>query len=379
MTSTQTSARTNDRLTFDGFRSEKHFPALDGLRAVAVLLVITVHIAPPSPGWLWAHFDFSCSVPIFFILSGFLITTLALRELRRNGRVNLKAFYIRRLFRLTPLYLTTLVLYGLVLHVLGGEGIAQRRADFYHRLPFFLLYLNEYAQVVYPGSPVLGHTWTLGIEEKFYALWPLISFRALSTRMQRVVVATSLVAIFWTLEYVLKFPHAFGGSYGELLLGCLIAILLDSEKGFNALAVLGKPAIQSVVMLLWIGFVIVPGGYTLRRSALYAVSLALAQTSLLIRPRGLWGRALEAPVLTYIGRRSYGIYLMHILCANAISKLPAFNRPGALNAFSLYFAVVAASVAIAEVLFRTIESPFTALGRKLGDPYRGTPAVRAKG
>src|SRR5262245_38320588 len=97
--------------TYQEFRELTRFPALDGVRAIAVLMVITVHSGFHSDFWLWGLVDGSMGVPIFFVLSGYLITTLCLREEADRGSVSLKAFYIRRALRLLPAYYLTLILY----------------------------------------------------------------------------------------------------------------------------------------------------------------------------------------------------------------------------------------------------------------------------
>src|SRR3712207_525289 len=145
------------------FRDLRRFPALDGLRGIAALMVVAFHYGGPTlgplSGWL--------GVQLFFVLSGFLITTLALREEDRTGRLSFTGFYVRRLFRIVPVYLTVLVTV-LALDVLRGAYEAGVGPNLWWYLTFTVEWLPE---------PVpFGQAWTLGIEEKFYLVWPLVAF-----------------------------------------------------------------------------------------------------------------------------------------------------------------------------------------------------------
>jgi len=138
---------------------QSHLPSLDGLRAIAALLVVFMHAGLSwCPGGL--------GVLAFFVLSGFLITWLLLKEEERFGRISMKLFYIRRSLRIFPaFYVYWLLLIGSLLffqkRILWGQALSS----------FF--YVNNYYQAIL-GDPNTGfsHTWSLGIEEQFYLLWP---------------------------------------------------------------------------------------------------------------------------------------------------------------------------------------------------------------
>ena len=150
-------------LDFSDFWKAKYLPSLDGLRALCVLMVMFNHIHVHYPGWIigWVGVD------VFFVLSGFLITTLLIREREAYGRVSLKGFYARRFFRIIPVYLVTIVLYVAALWV---SRDAVKISEFKIALPWLLSFMQEFRPVA--AGSVLGHAWTLGIEEKFYTLWP---------------------------------------------------------------------------------------------------------------------------------------------------------------------------------------------------------------
>ena len=155
---------------YDHFRARPYFAELDGLRAISVLMVVSVHLKYPQVWNLSGHLG----VRIFFILSGFLITTLALREEARRGYLSVGGFMIRRSFRIFPLYYLTLLLYLVVLLLTGRP---EQKEAIVGVLPAFAFYYPEvpYFYEWFPVRP-FDHAWSLGIEEKFYLVWPIVMF-----------------------------------------------------------------------------------------------------------------------------------------------------------------------------------------------------------
>lgn len=147
-------------MTHDEYLETRRFPALDGVRAVAALLVVIFHYGGPSwvqaNGWIGVH--------LFFVLSGYLITTLALREEASNGRVSLAEFYIRRAFRILPV---NYVVMGVVVVFAYFRGMGLRQSGIVATLPWNVVFLGEYHFMA-----LYGHSWTLGVEQKFYLVWP---------------------------------------------------------------------------------------------------------------------------------------------------------------------------------------------------------------
>ena len=121
------------------------------------------------------------------MISGFLITTLLLREEERAGRASLWRFYTRRVFRIFPLYFFALAVFSalVLLFRLGNDPDA-----FAERLPLLATYNGEFA-----GSGTFSHSWSLGIEEKFYLVWPLLAFGCLAIRRRRLVVAMGVLVV----------------------------------------------------------------------------------------------------------------------------------------------------------------------------------------
>ena len=155
---------------YDEWRATRYFSGLEGLRAVAALLVVFHHARTHR---LWGALEGWNGVTLFFVLSGFLITTLALREEDEHGALRWRAFVIRRGFRILPIYFASLALYAVVMFSVGLGG--SHRSVFTHALPW---YLSPFPEVPFFTKThiVFSLAWSLGIEEKFYLLWPLLAF-----------------------------------------------------------------------------------------------------------------------------------------------------------------------------------------------------------
>src|SRR6185437_8555828 len=144
-------------------KSTARWPALDGLRAVAVAAVVGFHYGVVAPGWV--------GVDVFFVISGFLITTLLLEESEGHGRISLRRFWGRRALRLGPALLCAIVV-ALALSLLCTSAT---RHDTVTGVPWVLLYSGNWVRAMGPNTlGLLGHTWSLAIEEQFYFLWPLV-------------------------------------------------------------------------------------------------------------------------------------------------------------------------------------------------------------
>jgi peptidoglycan/LPS O-acetylase OafA/YrhL len=120
-------------MNYQEFQAARYFPELDGLRALSILLVISIHTTDP----LWAPLHGNVGVTIFFVISGFVITTLLLREEDKRGRVRIRAFYARRAFRILPVYCLVLLAYILLIGVLKLQPGAN---DLWKALPYFATY-----------------------------------------------------------------------------------------------------------------------------------------------------------------------------------------------------------------------------------------------
>jgi peptidoglycan/LPS O-acetylase OafA/YrhL len=327
------------------FEHTRYFPALDGLRALCVVLVMFNHVHTPTPHWINAPLG----VDVFFVLSGFLITTLMLRERAKYGQVSLKAFYTRRFFRIIPVYYLTILLYAIVLAKLHD---ASKMLEFKSALPWLLSFMEEYRPL--SAGNVMGHAWTLSIEEKFYLLWPLLLIWLAPFRGKKAFALVALGVL------VIIAPSEPSRSYGGLLIGAVLAIALAPQTNWKFLKDL--PAIPDAVLLLLVAFTYALNKMTDRYILFFSASSALLIASLVLR-EGIVRRFLELPPLVFIGKRSYALYLIHVLAINFAEKLLA--RRLSLN----WENVMACSFVIAFlgacVMHVAIELPCIRLGRRL--------------
>ncbi|MFM8972010.1 MAG: acyltransferase family protein [Actinomycetota bacterium] len=341
-------------------------PAIDGLRAVAVLAVVAYH---DDYGWARGGF---LGVDTFFVLSGFLITTLLLLEHRRTGGIGLLAFWGRRLRRLVPALL--LVLGGVAafcaLWVTPYE-VGRFRGDavaslFYVTNWRFVADGSSYFDLVASPSPV-KHLWSLAIEEQFYLVWPVVVVGCLALGRRGVRVLTT-VTVAGTVASVVVMARAYAADdpsrayYGTdsrvhtVLVGALLAILLTARPVSSPRArrlVTGFGLAGAVVvgwaMVTWsdTGAAYYRGGSLAFAVAAAAVVATLAHA----RPDGL-GRLLAHRPLVALGRISYGVYLWHWPVGLALAP-PRIGFDGpALDVLRLV-----TTLAIATASYRLVEMP----------------------
>lgn len=349
---------TISKIDYDTFRNTKYFPALDGLRALCVLLVMFNHVHIVSvPSWIYG----SLGVDVFFVLSGFLITMLLLREKERTGSVSLKGFYTRRVLRIVPVYLCTVLLYYAAVHATHD---AVKTAQFNAALPWLLSFMQEYRPV--SAGNILGHAWTLGIEEKFYVFWPLLLLALYPFRRRALLL---LAAIFVA---VLFLPGNYARSYDGLLIGAVFGIGSCTAGRWSRWKALAKIP-DSALCLLVLGAYILHG-YSNAYVLVFSGAVAILVSSLVLR-NGFVRTFLEARVLVFIGKRSYAMYLIHVLVLNVVENvLPKFVKP---SWFLVVGAAYVLTIVAASVMHVTIERPCIAYGRKMSKRWSEAPHLVA--
>ncbi len=316
---------------------------------MSVFLVMFNHVHAVVPPWIFGWLG----VDVFFVLSGFLITTLLLREKRRKGSISLRGFYTRRFFRIIPVYLFTVCLYFVAVH---ASHDFVKIGQFNAALPWLLTFLQEYRPAA--AGNIVGHAWTLGIEEKFYIVWPLILIFLYPFRVRALV---CLGVIYIALLFA---PHIYARSYDGLLSGAVLAVVLTCSPGSAIVKVLGSIP-DSVLCVLIVGTYAL-NGYTNNAVFLFSCAVTVLVASLVLR-QGILRRLLEARALTYVGRRSYAMYLIHVLVINLVEKIPAafLGR----NAIFIVCVAYALTLAGAALMFIAIEQPCIALGRRLSKKF----------
>jgi peptidoglycan/LPS O-acetylase OafA/YrhL len=321
--------------------------ALDGVRGIAVLLVLVGHAFPRL--WLLA----ATGVTVFFVLSGYLITGILLRDHDANGRVNLRRFYVRRVFRLAPTLL-------LVLSVTVAWCVAWKvyettlARDAVSTLTYRANWGVESGDFTLP----LAQTWSLSVEEQFYFVWPVLLL-LLGARRHRLVwlaAGLALVSLGWRL--IAADSSLLAVLYGSvsvafaLLVGCLIACLDLREparwlRPASVAALVGVPTTLAVMLSMhlttsWVVAVVLP---------VVAVATALAV------PRVPLARFVSSRPLVWFGGISYALYL--------------WQTPVEYNGLSVFrggtpaWLVIAVAVPLAWLTTRFVERPLTSLGRRL--------------
>ena len=339
-------------ISFEDFQGTRNFAALDGLRAVSVFLVFSDHFG----GVGWTRFSGWLGVHAFFVLSGFLITTLLLRERDGTGSVSLKAFYIRRATRLLPLYLLVfLAVLGLSCVARNGTWEQMKAAT-----PYYLSLLNEMA----PMAP-LQMTWTLGVEWKYYLVWPaLLVVLGTTPRSSLATVGFCITALAMVgiadVHWDLLRPQ----NYIGMLLGTTLAILMHSRRTFGLVRGLMTPGAAIailLVLLMWHRRFPVIAGHIGDASAIAVYSLLIAMLlPALIATRTFAARALASKWLVFIGHRSYAMYLVQYTAAHAVIAM----RPGTVVGATLLFLSFIVALLFSDQLYRWFEKPITDWGHR---------------
>jgi peptidoglycan/LPS O-acetylase OafA/YrhL len=299
----------------------RNIPSLDGMRAISILLVVVAHTSqffshwtriPLSSYLLFAH----TGVSVFFIISGFLITSLLLKELNATGTIALKRFYLRRAFRIFPPFYFYLGIIFLL--VLVGVFHTPLRAFF-----FAAIYTSDYYLGSGSGFGGLQHLWSLSVEEQFYLLWPaallfLGKRRAISLAWFLVLVSPLSRAITYV---VLAPPHRamvdrmFHSSIDTIMFGCLLALLWDNDR-FNRLQRrwMGGWAVAGAFCFLFLIDPMLQAHFNAAYSLLVGMtldgfSICIISIYVVKQPEKPLGRILNTPLLRHIGVISYSLYL----------------------------------------------------------------------
>ena len=319
-------------------------PALDGLRAIAVLLVFAHHGEVP---FLQGGF---VGVDLFFVLSGFLITQLLLKSHAECGRIQFTRFYSHRFIRLFPAL--ALVCLALGLQAAGSHDLPARWPDIWPALT----YATDFARNR-PGAPdLLGHTWSLAVEEQFYVLWPLaltaLLLLGLRARTLAVILAAGMLAVAaW--RCALFFDAGAMRAYGSLdthadglMAGCLLSLCTRRTLGLiGCLWPLGAMVLALVTAFSeWTDPRLYLGGLTL-----IALSAASILAALVVQPRWSPAPLLNLAPLRLTGRFSYGAYLWNYPLLQLLAvQLHLGPQAAAALAAPLTLAIAGASFVLVE-------------------------------
>jgi peptidoglycan/LPS O-acetylase OafA/YrhL len=345
-------------------------PALDGVRGISILAVMWVH-----GGLFWFGRGGFLGVDIFFVLSGFLITTLLIQEWEQSESISFGSFYIRRGLRLLP-PLFVLIMASLVVAAIYPEpdGFVAKSKS----ILVALFYLANWLPVYH----ALFHTWSLGIEEQFYIVWPFLLFLLLRPKLNRRAVVLIMVAGVAVIAYHRALLWQHGGDpvrvytgldtrADSLLIGGIIGALISWNMIPRKRWLLSALRVIAVLSIFGMAFFIITipsispflyyGGYTL-----IAVMVASVITNLFYAPLNVITSVLELPALRWFGRLSYGLYLWHFPVYRAYDFLfPTFPvKSYTLSIFIPFIFKFTLAVLVATVSFYVIEQPALRLKKR---------------
>jgi peptidoglycan/LPS O-acetylase OafA/YrhL len=363
------------------YLATRTFGSLDGLRAAAIVAVVWHHahgwhhdLWKGADGWVenWAFATRGLlGVDLFFVISGFLIVTLLLRERRRRGTIGLRAFYARRALRIFPAYYLLLAILAVVAYLAPMASSAAVRRE----LPYAALYLSNLVAMVSP----LGITWSLAAEEQFYLVVPTLEKyrrRAFVLSLPLIYVVVSLPAFGFFPQ--LDLPEFFRKTtFGPILLGVMLAHVLDQPLGFRLVGrVLGAWWAPLAAAALVLALCTLPGALEGWLRIAIHWSLLVLVASCVVRERHALSRLLSVWAVKRIGVVSYGIYLFHLLGLYAAFR--ALRSFTGCSVWTFFLVALLLSWGIAEVSYRLYESRFLALkDRVAGRWSRDTPVTAA--
>lgn len=306
-----------------------HRPELDGIRGLAILLVIAQHINLPS-----TVLAGMVGVNLFFALSGYLITGILLAEIRSTGKVDIKRFYERRIRRLVPALVAVVIATGALMAAQG------KLVEYLGPAGVSLFYVSDIAKAAGYDLGYVGHTWSLAMEEQFYLLWPAILLflpRRLLVPAVLVgiagAVALQVVIVGWQDNVLAHFRPDVRAD--AILWGCLVALVpVRIPRWAAAGALIGLIALS--LSFIW------P----------YAIALSSVLSAVLVAGAASVAAPLSWRPLVRVGEISYGLYLWHAIPVGLFMERTVAGDVVAMAA------VVVITFALALISERWIEKPF---------------------
>lgn len=345
---------------FRDFKAQKHFKGLDGIRCISIVTVMYFHFsgADDRLGKL--------GVDLFFILSGFLITTLLLRERELKNHINLKNFWIRRVLRIFPIYYGFILVQIIIFNVITIE---QTLVDeFYNNLPAFLTFTNNwFVHLSSETKVVFYHAWSLAAEEQFYLFWPPLLALTLSNKKLIAIPSALILLDLFLTELVRTNIINFGFNGNSVItslqpaicLGVIAAVLLHFKSTFSILyPILILPYLSSITALVAIVLIVINVPHIFIH-----LILMLFLITVIFSTEKITNLILNSKPFVYIGRVSYGMYIFHMAAFNAVKMLLAQSLP--YNGFAIISATFALTIIVAFASYYLYEKPIMSLKNKL--------------
>jgi peptidoglycan/LPS O-acetylase OafA/YrhL len=386
--------------------SRHRMPALDGLRGLAIIVVLFNHLGEQGPRIFWRFTEGGIvGVDVFFVLSGFLITSLLVAEWDHTGSIALGRFYMRRALRLLPALFVMIAIVSILAHT--SLVPFHYRAPTLAGVPYALFYATDLRWILPGAMPLhagfMDPMWSLSIEEQFYVVWPGILLLVLmfvpKARQSRALQLTLIAAALIELHRAVVFVH--GGAMWDrlyaspdthtdgLLIGCALAFIVQRRSpSRRTLAIAGTAGLA--VILIFALFLGPDSGVQPQLYMAYdgfglvAVASAALLWSLVDRsaPRFIQ-RPMESEPMRFVGRISYALYLWNyaIFVMLRLPGVPAL--PAAIIRLAVVFGVATASYYLVERYFLKIKlrrwaSPTSLHDARTGGPPTVSPATEER-
>lgn len=343
-------------LTYQAFVESTRWPGLDGLRAIAVLLVVTWHV----PGGELQRLHGESGVTIFFVLSGFLITSLGLRSRFRYG-----PFLVRRAFRILPLLYLGILAYAVAVFALRLDDRGEAYA---HAIPWILGGFGEVPVLTAPATSAGGEgpvpfaaVWSLGIEEKFYLVWPVLMFVLLRGSRYRAAVAAGLCLLLWAFTLLgPELPVRLVRHYAPLLVGATVALVMHSPAGHRVLTRMVAPHVALLAAVTGVVLMVSDGG-----EIAFQITVAVVLAHAVLHPGSLGARLLSTRAAVFVASISYGLYLFHSFGLKAGALIIPSVGSGLARELGILGAGLALALPACWLLHIGVEKPLTSLGRRV--------------
>jgi peptidoglycan/LPS O-acetylase OafA/YrhL len=353
-------------------RSIQYIPAIDGLRALAVIAVMFYHL-----GFSWIPGGF-LGVDLFFVISGYVITRMLLDSIAQSGGLDLRGFYLARLRRLLPALLFMLTTTVIAVGIWAPDTIKRLLVD----TPFALtgtinwwLVANEQDYFESIGRPpLLQHTWSLAVEAQFYLIWPLILYFILKKFGKKHIpvaalsiaaasgIALLLVSVSIDAANASKVSHVYFGTDTHsigLFLGAALAVSWIPQNFRVEISRKGQNFIDGIGVIGFIGILATFLFIDASNPAMYKIAFPLAGIfgaaiiASIVHPASRFAPVLQNKVLLWIGERSYAIYLWHWVIFQVTR--PTVDLAG--QAWALYSLRILIVFALADISLRYVELP----------------------
>ena len=346
----------------------RYITGFDGLRAIAVIGVLAFHLMPSKivGGWL--------GVPLFFVLSGYLITDILIQEYDQNHFIAPLKFYMRRLKRLYPALVGMLLMTTTVILLFDQQLIYNLRrillANLVYLYNFWAISNGESYFQQFGGASPFTHLWSLSIEGQYYLIWPFVVWGVLKCRFKREYVALTLfllsiasavlMAIYYQPENINRAYYGTDTRLFAILLGSSLAFAWPSSKLQKDITVQAKKILNNtglIVFLIMIsGFLWLNGQQNVTYYGLmYLFTVAIAVLiGVIAHPASWFSKALNNKYLNYIGTRSYSIYLYQLPVFVFYEKFVPNYKPTTLN---LIIEVILVLI-VSELSYRYVENSF---------------------